>query len=123
LLVEDEDAVAELIAGTLRKVGYTVLEARDGASALEVAARHKGTIDLLLTDVVMPGMNGRELGERLKETRRGVRVLYMSGHSEDAVLRHGIETSSVQFIQKPFSMGALLEKIALTLKAPAVSFR
>jgi signal transduction histidine kinase/ActR/RegA family two-component response regulator len=121
LLVEDELRVETLIANALRQAGYSVLEAANGDEALALSYAHATSIDLLLTDVVMPGMNGRELAERLKLTRRETRVLYMSGYSDDAILRHGLKTASVHFIQKPFSMKALAAKIRETLKTSAAS--
>jgi CheY-like chemotaxis protein len=121
LLAEDEPLVAALIANALRKAGYTVLEARRGEPALEIVRAHAGVIDLLLTDVVMPGMNGRELADLIKTIRPETRVLYMSGYSDDAMLRRGVETASAHFIQKPFSMEALKIKLRETLNAAVVS--
>ena len=118
LLVEDEPGIAGLIASTLRKTGYVVLAASRGQEALDVAGAYDGPIDLLLTDVVMPGMNGRELASHLTEARRETRVLYMSGYSDDALLRHGVQTSAAHFIQKPFSLDTLAGKIRETLGAP-----
>ncbi len=93
LLVEDDDRVRALVSNMLRKNGYTVLLASAGDQALEIAARHRGRIHLLLTDVVMPGLNGRILSERLMAARPDTRVLYMSGYSDDAILRHGVRKS------------------------------
>jgi CheY-like chemotaxis protein len=76
-----------------------------------MATRQHGVIDLLLTDVVMPGLNGRELAERIASMRPGIRVLFMSGYSNDAVLERGVRASEVEFIQKPFTIDALTEKI------------
>jgi signal transduction histidine kinase/CheY-like chemotaxis protein len=121
LLAEDEPLVAALIVNALRKAGYTVLEASRGEPALAIVRAHTGVIDLLLTDVVMPGMNGRELAELVKSIRPETRVLYMSGYSDDAMLRRGIETASAHFIQKPFSMDALKMKIRETLTGTVVS--
>jgi two-component system cell cycle sensor histidine kinase/response regulator CckA len=119
LLVEDEPRVAVLIANSLKKAGYTVLQAMHGERALEIVHAHTGPIDLLLTDVVMPGMNGRELAEHVKLARQGIPVLYMSGYSDDAVLRSGIQTATAQFIQKPFSMDALMGKMRETMRETA----
>jgi len=118
LLVEDDDRVRALVSNMLRKNGYTVLLASAGDQALEIAARHRGRIHLLLTDVVMPGLNGRILSERLTVTRPDTRVLYMSGYSDDAILRHGVRKAAAHFIQKPFSIDALAHKIKETLSAP-----
>jgi PAS domain S-box-containing protein len=122
LLVEDDDRVRVLVANMLRKNGYKVLLASAGDQALEIATRHQGRIHLLLTDVVMPGMSGRVLSERLMLSRAETRVLYMSGYSDDAILRHGVKSAGTHFIQKPFSIEALAQKIREALSgAPAVS--
>jgi PAS domain S-box-containing protein len=118
LLVEDDDRVRVLVSTMLRKHGYTVLLASQGDQALEIAARHHGRIHLLLTDVVMPGISGRVLSERLMITRPDTRVLYMSGYSDDAILRHGVKSAGTHFVQKPFSAESLAEKIRETLSAP-----
>ncbi|HTL01938.1 MAG TPA: ATP-binding protein [Vicinamibacterales bacterium] len=111
LLAEDDDRVRVLVANMLKKSGYKVLLASAGDQALEIAARHQGRIHLLLTDVVMPGMSGRVLSERLMLSRADTRVLYMSGYSDDAILRHGVKSASTHFIQKPFSVEGLAQKI------------
>jgi two-component system cell cycle sensor histidine kinase/response regulator CckA len=116
LMVEDDFGVSKLISSSLRKSGYTVLEAIHGDQALEIVRHHHGSIHLLLTDVVMPGMNGRVLSERVAAIRPETRVLFMSGYSDDAVLRHGIQMASSQFIQKPFSIDELTLKIQEALK-------
>ncbi|MBN9522360.1 PAS domain S-box protein [bacterium] len=117
LLVEDEEAVRELAARVLRTKGYHVVEAADGAAALATAARHPGPIDLLVTDVVMPRLGGRELAARLAETRPGLRVLYLSGYTDDAVVRHGVTEAQVAFLQKPFGPDALAGKVREVLDA------
>jgi signal transduction histidine kinase/ActR/RegA family two-component response regulator len=111
LLVEDEPQVAELVTRALRKHGYTVLRASRGAEALEIVRGVETRIDLLLTDIVMPGMNGRDLADRVKTLRPDIPVLYMSGYSDDAVLRHGVETATMHFLAKPFSIKALTSKV------------
>jgi PAS domain S-box-containing protein len=116
LLVEDEDLVRELGRDMLRLSGYTVLEARHAGEALVVAERYPGPIHLLLTDVVMPDMNGRELAERLTAQRPDTKVLYVSGHTEDAVLSHGVETGEMAFLQKPFRADTLVRKIREVLE-------
>lgn len=111
LLVEDERAVATLAESLLRRMGYRVLTAYSAADAIAAAGRHAGTIDLVLTDVVMPGASGRDLAEKLRGSRPGLRVLYMSGYPTDAVVRHGVEEGQVPFLQKPFTMASLAAKV------------
>ena len=126
LLVEDEEGVRELARDILRASGYTVIEARNGAEALLLSERHQGPLDLLLTDVVMPRMSGRELAERLAPLRPDLSVLYMSGYTDDAVIRHGVLGAGTAFLQKPFTPGALIARVRETLDlagqeaAPAV---
>jgi len=107
LIAEDEPSVRRLAGEVLRGEGYHVLEAGRGDEALKVAARHDGDIHLLLSDVVMPGMSGRDLWERLSAARPDTKVLFMSGYTDDAVVRHGIRDKGFPFLQKPFSLGAL----------------
>jgi two-component system cell cycle sensor histidine kinase/response regulator CckA len=102
LLVEDEDVLRTLLAKFLRLYGYTVLEARHGGEALLICERHQGPIHLMVTDVVMPQMSGRELADRLTPLRRDMKVLYMSGYTEDAVVQYDVADLSVPFLQKPF---------------------
>jgi len=116
LLVEDDERVRALVGSVLRKSGYLVLEAAQGEPALDIARAYAAPIHLLLTDVVMPGMSGRVLSERVTSLRSETRVLFMSGYSDDAMLRHGIEAGS-QFLQKPFSIDALAAKIREVLEA------
>ena len=111
LLVEDEGAVRSLTGRVLRGCGYTVLEAADGAEAAGVCERHPGTIHLLVSDVVMPHLGGRQLAERLTELRPGLKILYLSGYTVDAVVRHGILEASVAFLQKPFTPDVLAEQV------------
>ncbi len=111
LLVEDEDGVRALSRHVLQSSGYIVLEAHDGLEAIRVAEQHKGRIDLLLTDVVMPRMSGREVAERLAGMHAGMKVLFLSGYTDDAVVRHGILEAEVAFLQKPFSPGSLAAKV------------
>jgi CheY-like chemotaxis protein len=115
LLVEDEEGVRELARDILRANGYKVLEARNGNEALLITERHQGPLDLLLTDVVMPRMSGCELAERLGPLRSDLSVLYMSGYTDDAVIRHGAFGSGTAFLQKPFTPAALAQRVRETL--------
>jgi PAS domain S-box-containing protein len=124
LLVEDEDIVRRLIGQVLVTHGYRVIEAASGADALEAIERHQGHIDLLLTDVVMSGMSGRELAEKLTELLPDLKVLYMSGYTDDAILRHGVFHKSAAFLGKPFSPGMLVRKLGDVLRpAPDQTIR
>ena len=111
LVVEDDERVRALVSNILKKDGYRVLEAEHAEQAAEVAAAHHEAIDLLLTDVVMPGRNGRELAELIVRRRPATRVLFMSGYSNDAVLLRGVSATGAQFIQKPFTIDALIAKV------------
>jgi CheY-like chemotaxis protein len=115
LLVEDEDGVRGLALLVLQTLGYTVLAAMDGKDALRVVDRHRGPIDLLLTDVVMPGMDGRDVAEALQPRFPQMKVLFTSGYTDDAVVRHGILQAEVAFIQKPYSTQALAKKVRQVL--------
>jgi PAS domain S-box-containing protein len=119
LLVEDDQSVRAVNRRTLRQSGYAVLDAGDGAEALRVAAQHRGPIHLLLTDVVMPGLGGRQLAEQLSALHPEARVLYVSGYPDDAVVRHGIREGEVDFLQKPFSSSVLARKVRDVLDAPS----
>jgi signal transduction histidine kinase len=111
LIVEDETAVRRMAARALAAQGYAILEAENGAEALEVLARGGNPIDLVLTDVVMPLVNGRELGERLSVERPGLRVLFMSGYTDDDIVRRGLLRPGSPFLQKPFMPGDLSRKV------------
>jgi GAF domain-containing protein/CheY-like chemotaxis protein len=117
LLVEDEDAVRDLARDVLQASGYTVLEARHGGEALRICAQHPEPIHLMLTDVVMPEMSGRELAQRLAVLRPGVKVLYMSGYTDNAVVHHGVLDPGTVFLQKPFSPTVLTRKVREVLDA------
>ena len=110
LLVEDEDRVRRLAGKILRGRGYVVLEARDGREGLSVSEGHQGEIDLLLSDVVMPELGGRELAERILKTRPGTKVLFISGHTQDVILKEGVEAGA-PFLQKPFAPTDLVRKV------------
>jgi two-component system, cell cycle sensor histidine kinase and response regulator CckA len=117
LLVEDEDSIREPAAEILESRGYRVLSARDGADALAVAAAHAGDIDLMITDVVMPGMNGSQLAEAMLASRPGMRVLYISGYPEDAIAHHGVLDPGKTFLQKPCPSAVLLRTVRDVLDA------
>ncbi|MGH9749227.1 MAG: PAS domain S-box protein, partial [Candidatus Polarisedimenticolia bacterium] len=117
LVVEDEEVVRNLVHEILDRCGYTVLEARDAQDARRICDEYRGEIDLLLTDVVMPQMNGRALANAVIAMRPSMRVLYMSGYTDDAVVRHGILEQHVAFIQKPFTPDGLARKVRETLEA------
>lgn len=111
MLVEDDAEVRRIALLALEECGYRILEASSGTEALELADRHGTSIDLLITDVVMPGMNGRQVAEALKTTNPSLSVLYMSGYTDDAVVRHGLLRAEVAFLQKPFKPSALTRKV------------
>jgi two-component system, cell cycle sensor histidine kinase and response regulator CckA len=104
LLVEDEESVRQLVRETLQAKGYRVLEAENGDAGLAVAAGHEGPIDLVISDVVMPGTGGRELVQRLAESRPEIKVLYLSGYTEDAIMSEGPAENGRAFLQKPFTL-------------------
>jgi PAS domain S-box-containing protein len=118
LLVEDEQAVRALARQVLEMCGYDVLEARDGVEAVSICQRVDCAIDLLVTDVVMPQMSGGELAEQLSVSRPEMRVLYMSGYTDDAIVRHGLGEGSANFIQKPFTPETLARQVREALGAP-----
>jgi len=118
LLTEDEERVRELALEVLRMNGYTILEAADGISALELSARHAGPIHLLISDIVMPNMGGPELAHRLTQVRPETRVLYMSGYTDDAPGRRLVPPSGAAMIEKPFTVDGLVRKVREVLEAP-----
>jgi nitrogen-specific signal transduction histidine kinase len=111
LLVEDEESVRQLVRETLDAKGYTVLEAENGEAGVAAAAQHDGPIALVITDVVMPGMGGRELVKNLVQTRPETKVLYLSGYTEDAILSEGTIENGAAFLQKPFTLQNLSRKV------------
>jgi len=111
LLVEDEESVRELVRETLQSKGYSVMEAPDGINGLKVAESHSGKIDILITDVVMPGMSGRELAQRITTARPATKVLFLSGYTEDAIIHEGVLDPGTAFLQKPFTLQALARKV------------
>ncbi len=116
LLVEDEDTVRNLVQRMLTDQGYDVLSANKGEEALALAKEHNDHIDLLLTDVIMPGMSGHQLAQTLGPQRPDMRILYMSGYTDDDVLRYGIKQGKVPFLQKPFSPDDLVAKVDQILR-------
>jgi PAS domain S-box-containing protein len=118
LLVEDEEQVRLVVSGALRRLGYSVLVAQNAGEALLLCERHAGPIALLLTDVVMPQMSGPELAGRLLATRPEMKVLCMSGYTDDSIVRHGVLESGVAFIQKPVTPTMLSRKIREVLDGP-----
>jgi two-component system cell cycle sensor histidine kinase/response regulator CckA len=115
LLVEDEDPLRMVARRALTRFGYTVLEGRDGAEALEIARRHGREIDLVVMDVVMPNLSGHAAAQQLGEILQGVPVVFMSGYTDDEMLRRGVLTSQTLFLQKPFTPWLLLETVRRTL--------
>jgi len=118
LLVEDQAEVRRYARKMLRQQGYKVLDARSGPEALRVWKRRQGSIDMLLTDVIMPQMSGRELAQDLKAQRPELKVLYMSGYADDVIARHGILDPETELLQKPFTPDSLGRKVRSLFDAP-----
>jgi two-component system cell cycle sensor histidine kinase/response regulator CckA len=116
LLVEDDEALRHLTLGLLRSQGYTVLEAKDAQEAMTISTKHQGPIDLLLTDVIMPGMSGTELGARLKESRPNLKALCMSGYTGTLIAQQGIINPDETLLQKPFTKVSLLSQVRNALE-------
>jgi CheY-like chemotaxis protein len=110
LLAEDEQAVRSLIRRILENEGYRVLTAQSGVAALEIWELHPDEIDMIITDVVMPHLGGSGLAEELRNRNPGLKVLFMSGYTEDAIVQHGIRSNLINFIEKPFTPTALIRK-------------
>jgi CheY-like chemotaxis protein len=116
LLAEDEDMVRHLVRDSLKLHGYTVLEAANGEEALLICQRHEGPIHVLLTDVVMPRMGGKELAEQLTQSHPDMRVIYMSGYPDHSIAHHGILDRNISFIGKPFRPDAVVLRVAEVLQ-------
>jgi CheY-like chemotaxis protein len=115
LVVEDAEPLLRLAARILQSVGYTVLTASNGGEALLVLERHEGPVQLMLTDVVMPRMSGRDLAERLRSAHPEMKVLYTSGYTDDAIVHHGVLDEGVAFIVKPYTVADLTQKVRAVL--------
>jgi DNA-binding NtrC family response regulator len=121
LLVDDEKSIRKLGKRVLSEAGYRVLEASDGAMALRIAAEQVGEIDLVLTDVEMPTLGGRGMVDELHELSPGVRVLFMSGYTDNEILRRGINKSETDFLQKPFTADSLRSAVQAVLSKPSTA--
>ena len=121
MIVEDEDGVRALASRVLQLKGYSVLEAHHGEEALLITKKHNAPIHLLLTDVVMPHMGGRELAERMLPSNPHMKVLYMSGYTSDAIVRYGVLDPHISFVQKPFTPETLTVEVRKVLDAPTPS--
>jgi CheY-like chemotaxis protein len=110
LLVEDEEPVREVSARLLRRAGYTVIDHADGRSALKAFEQKRNEIDILVTDMMMPGIGGRELARRIRQSRHDMPIVFMSGYTDDEELRAGLDARSA-FIEKPFTPELLLAKV------------
>jgi two-component system cell cycle sensor histidine kinase/response regulator CckA len=115
LLVEDEEMVRKLACDILQSGGYQVLVAKNGEEAIETCKTHTGTIDLMVSDVVMPGMNGKQVAERVRPLHQEMEVLFMSGYTDDAIIQHGVLEPGTNFLEKPFTAEALISKVRETL--------
>ena len=123
LVVEDEDVVRTFVARVLERTGYHVLAAANGGEAIELAAAYDGPIDLLLSDIVMPGLAGPEVGRRLRAARPDLRLLYTSGYADEATLHDGVLGPGVPFLQKPYTAGSMLSQVRRILDEPPTTRR
>jgi DNA-binding response OmpR family regulator len=120
LLVEDAPMIRRLAQQVMTKAGYTVFEAADGNQAIAQVDAHSGPIDIVVTDLIMPGLSGVDLAQRLTVLRAGARVLYMSGYTDNAIVRNGLLADGAPFLQKPFTPEELLKKLRDVLDAQQV---
>jgi CheY-like chemotaxis protein len=120
LLVEDAPVIRRLAREIISRAGYMVMEAGDADEALSVVATHVGPLDILVTDLIMPGPSGIELAEQLKWIREDVRVLFMSGYTDNAIVRNGLLEEGAAFLQKPFTPEGLLRKMRQVLDAEPI---
>lgn len=118
LLVEDEATVRQLVMSMLQPLGYTVLQASNGIEAQVFDAEYSVAIDLLITDVVMPQISGRQVAEHLKSSRPDMKVLFISGYTDNAIVHHGVLDAGVAFLQKPFTPDVLARKVREVLDGP-----
>jgi PAS domain S-box-containing protein len=123
LVAEDDEAVRGIVRVTLESLGYTVLSARHGAEAVQICRAYQGAIDLLMTDVVMPRMSGRQLADLIAHLRPSIKTLYVSGYTDDAVVRHGVLEADMAFMQKPFTPAALSRKLREVLESAPTTRR
>lgn len=122
LLVDDEPQVVTLVREMLIREGYTVLGASSGAEALDALKFHENRVDLLLTDIVMPELNGRDLADQIRKLRPGLKVLYMSGFMKETILKYyGISIAGIPFLQKPFTRETLSRKVREVLDMPSAA--
>jgi len=121
LLVEDEEFVRSVTKEVLEMNGYLVLEARDAQEGLEIFGKHGSEIDLLLTDVVMPGMNGRDLAARLVERKPLLKTIFMSGYTDNAIMRKGMVDERVRYLQKPYTLNGLSDLVREVLDCPTAT--
>jgi DNA-binding response OmpR family regulator len=117
LIAEDQDGVRAFVREVLSQCGYQVCEAADGGSAMDCAATHPTAIHLLITDVVMPGIAGRELATQFLKQHPTAAILFISGHTDDAIVRNGVLHDEVEFLAKPFSAAELARKVRAVLDA------
>jgi len=123
LIVEDEEGVRKVLVEMLTHQGYQVLVAASGGEALELFHRHRGPLDLLITDVIMPKMSGRELADQLRISRPDLKVLFVSGYTDTAIVNHGILEPGTVFLQKPFTPEQLTTKVRDILEGTEVGRR
>jgi DNA-binding response OmpR family regulator len=123
LLVEDEGSLRSVVGNTLRAKGYAVLDAPDSNTAIELAQSFESPIDLLLTDVILPGISGRDMAALLQISRPSMKVIYMSGYTDEFIAEHGIMDPQIVLLEKPFRMSALLQNIREVLDRPAADLK